>query len=121
MHNDKLVITYSTKGNQISEIEDSACDFKLHVELDPSDMSTHQLMNVFAKVLSAIGYSEFSIMKAACALTFNEWRDTEMMNKLVEEYELDKVSEEFRAEQERKKIYESVNCSSMDNDSHEPA
>lgn len=121
MSNDKLVITYTTKDNRISELDDPYCDFKFEIEVDPSDMSSHQLMAVFAKVLAAIGYNEFSIMKGACNLAFNEMRDVEMMNKLVNEYEIDKIPEEFKIQQERRKMYESVNYSSKDNDGYEPA
>jgi len=120
MSNDKLVITYTTQDNRISELDDPYCDFKFEIEVDPSDMSSHQLMAVFAKVLAAIGYSEFSIMKGACSLAFNEMRDTEMMYKLVKEYELDEIPEDFKAQKERKKMHESVNYSSKDNDGYEP-
>ena len=121
MSSDKLVVTYVTQGNKISDLDDPFCDLKLEIEVDLADKSSHQLMAVFAKVLAAIGYSEFSIMKGACSLAFNEMRDTEMMHKLVKEYELDEIPEEFKGQQERRKMYESVNYSSKDNDGYEPA
>jgi len=54
-------------------------------------MSSHQLFSVFSKVLSAMGYGEFSITKGACGLAFNDMRDMEMMDKLVKEYELAEI------------------------------
>lgn len=93
MSKDKLVITYNTAENKINEIDDSVCDFQFQLELDPSDMSTHQLFNAFAKVLAAIGYHEFSIMKGACGLAFNDMRDPVMMDKLIDEYELAEPTE----------------------------
>lgn len=121
MSNDKLVITYITQDNRISELDDPFCDLKLEIEVDLADKSSHQLMAVFAKVLAAIGYNEFSIMKGACSLAFNEMRDTEMMYKLVKEYELDEIPEDCKVQQERKKMHESVNYSSKDNDGYEPS
>lgn len=121
MSNDKLVIIYTTQDNRIKELDEPYCDFKFEIEVDPSDMSTHQLMDVFSKALAAIGYNEFSIMKGACSLAFNEMRDTEMMYKLVKEYELDEIPEEFKVQQNRRKMHESVNYSSKDNDGYEPS
>ncbi len=121
MSNDKLVITYITKDNKVRDISDPFCDFKFEIELDPSDMSTHQLMDVFAKALAAMGYGELSIMKGACSLAFNDMRDPVMMNKLIDEYDLADIPEEVRQQQERKKMHESVNYSSKDNDGYEPA
>ena len=121
MSNDKLVFTYITQDNRAKEIDDPYCDYKLEIELDPSDMSTHQLFYAFAKLLAAMSFNEYSIMKGACSLAFNEMRDTELMYKLVKEYELDEIPEEFKGQQERRKMYESVNYSSKDNDGYEPA
>lgn len=120
MHQDKLKITYTTTDNQVSEIDDSVCDYKFEIELDPSDMSSHQLFGVFSKVLSAMGYGEFSIMKGACGLAFNDMRDMEMMNKLVEEYELAKIPEEADITRKREQMYKSVNYSSKENQGYEP-
>lgn len=121
MSNDKLKIIYTTENNKISKVDDPYCDYKFEIEVDPSDMSTHQLMDVFAKTLAAIGYNEFSIMKGACNLAFNEARHTEMMYKLVKEYELDEIPEDFKAQQERRKMHESVNYNSDENDGYESA
>jgi len=121
MSNDKLVFIYTTQDNRIKEVDDPYCDYKVEIELDPGDMSSHQLFYAFSRLLAAMGFSEFSIMKGACGLAFNEMRDTEMMYKLVKEYELGEISEDFKAQKERREMYESVNYSSKDNDSYEPA
>lgn len=121
MSNDKLVFTYTSQDNRIKEITDPYCDFKFQLEIDPSDMSTHQLFEIFSRVLAAMDYNEFSIMKGACHLAFNEMRDTEQMDRLIKEYELSDIPEEARQQRERKKMHESVNYSSKDNDDYEPA
>jgi hypothetical protein len=120
MHKDKLVITYVTENNTISQVDDSVCDYKFQIEIDPSDMSTHQLFNVFSKLLAVMGYNEFSIMKGACGLAFNDMRDMKDMDKLVQEYELDHVSEEMQEQERRKSMYKRVDYSSKDNDGYEP-
>lgn len=120
MHQDRFKITYTTTGNQISEIDDSICDYKFEIEVDPSDMSSHQLFSVFEKVLSAMGYNEFSIMKGACGLAFNDMRDMEMMNKLIIEYELAEIPQEADITRKRKEMYKSVNYSSKENQGYEP-
>jgi len=121
MANDKLTITYVTQDNKINDLNDPYCDFKFEIEVDPSDMSTHQLMDVFSKALAAIGYGEFSIMKGACSLAFNEMRDLEMMNKLIEEYELNDIPAEAKQQKARKEMHASVNYSSKENDDYEPS
>jgi len=121
MSNDKLVFIYTTQDNKIKEIEDSFCDFKFELELDPSDMSTHQLFEAFSRVLAAMDYNEYSIMKGACNLVFNEMRDMEQMNKLIDEYDLLDIPKEAEQQRERRKMYKDVNYSSKDNDDYEPS
>jgi hypothetical protein len=76
------------------------------MEVNPADLSTHQLFNLFEKLLLAMGYNESSIMNGACSLAFNDMRNIEDMDKLVKKYELAGVPAELKALNEKKKNYE---------------
>ena len=103
---DLLVISYKTAGNRISIADDTVCDYKFQMEVNPADLSTHQLFNLFEKLLLAMGYNESSIMNGACSLAFNDMRNIEDMDKLVKKYELAGVPAELKALNEKKKNYE---------------
>lgn len=103
---DLLVISYRTQGNRISHVDDSVCDYKFQLEVNPSDLSTKQMFNLFEKLLLAMGYSERSIMDGACSLAFNDMRDLEQMDQLVRKYDLADVPTELKKFNEKKKNYE---------------
>lgn len=105
---DLLVISYRTQGNKISSADDPICDYKFQMEVNPADLSTPQLFNLFEKLLLAMGYNEHSIMNGACSLAFNDMRRIEDMNKLVEKYDLADVPTEFKRYEEKKKNYENT-------------
>lgn len=100
---DKLIFTYGSQGNRISDIEDSVCDYKATLEVDASDMSVHQLFGVFAKVLASMGFMESVIMNGACNLAFNDMRSHEAMVELIEKYELNDIWERMVEEQRKHK------------------
>jgi len=106
-HKDILVFHYKTEGNRIYEITDSQCDYEFRLELDPSDMSSHQLFNAFGKVLMAMGFGEKTIMSGACGLAFNEMRDLETMVKVAKEFDLFDLETELEDTNRRKALYES--------------
>jgi hypothetical protein len=87
----KLTLSYSSQGNHINGIEDPTCDYKFVFEIDPSDMTVHQIFGVFEKVLMSMGFNESVIMSGACNLAFGDGRDTEKMNKLIAKYELNDI------------------------------
>jgi hypothetical protein len=117
---DSLIFSYKTSGNRIHEITDPFCDYEFEIKLDPRDMSTHQLFHAFSNLLSAMGFNEYSIMSGACGLAFNDMRDTEKMDKLVKEYELDGIPEEYERQKGRKELYKSVEYDSKEN-KYEPS
>lgn len=58
-------------------------------EAEMDDCSVHAWFKVFESVLGAAGMTEKLIMRGACQLAFNEWRDLEDMKKLSSDYDLD--------------------------------
>ena len=105
----RLVFSYITTDNRITDITDSVCDYEFKFEVSPEDMSTHQLFGVFEKVLAAMGYHENSIVRGACSLAFNEMRDTKLMVEMVREYELDELEEQLSAQEARRAAYNRKN------------
>lgn len=67
-------------------------------EAEMDDCSVHAWFKVFESVLGAAGMNEKLIMRGACQLAFNEWRDIDAMKKLSEEYDLD-FADELEAKQ----------------------
>ena len=116
---DKLIFTYGSQGNRISDIEDSTCDYKATLEVDASDMSVHQLFGVFAKVLASMGFMESVIMDGACNLAFNDMRSQETMIKLIEKYELNDISEQMEEQRKRRELYESADHNKESDTEHE--
>jgi hypothetical protein len=66
-------------------------------EVPAQDLNATQLFTLFSNFARAIGHTEMSIMKGACAVTFNDMRSQEDMRKIAEEYDL-KLSEDYRDE-----------------------
>jgi len=55
---------------------------------DVSEFNIHELFNIFEKVAKTLGYSDRVIMAAGCEIAFNEFRETDVMKKVAEEYDL---------------------------------
>jgi hypothetical protein len=66
-------------------------------EVPAQDLNSTQLFTLFSNFARAIGHTEMSIMKGACAVTFNDMRSEEDMRKVAEEYDL-KLVEDYRDE-----------------------
>jgi len=115
MSKDNLLISYTTTENRIHELEDSICDYKLQIEIDPSDMSAYQLFGIFEKLLYVLGYSEHSIVNGACNLAFNDMRDIELMNEMCEKYGLFSGPKQAERSKKHKKMHNSVNYKSESN------
>lgn len=62
-------------------------------EVNLEDCSVHAWFKVFESVLGAAGMTEKLIMRGACQLAFNQYRDIEMMKTLSKEYDLDFAEE----------------------------
>ena len=73
--------------NQGSIDEPAEMTTTWEAELD--DCSVHAWFKVFESVLGAAGMNEKLIMRGACQLAFNEFRDIELMKALSKEYDLD--------------------------------
>lgn len=58
-------------------------------EAEMDDCSVHAWFKVFESVLGAAGMTEKLIMRGACQLAFNEYRDLETMKQLSKDYDLD--------------------------------
>lgn len=57
-------------------------------EAEMDDCSVHAWFKVFESVLGAAGINEKAIMRGACQLAFNEFRDEADMKALSQEYDL---------------------------------
>ena len=57
-------------------------------EADMDDCSIHAWFKVFESVLGAAGMTEKLIMRGACQLAFNEYREVIAMKALSNEYDL---------------------------------
>jgi hypothetical protein len=66
-------------------------------EVPAQDLNSTQLFTLFSNFARAIGHTEMSIMKGACAAAFNDMRSEEDMRKIAEEYDL-KLVEDYRDE-----------------------
>jgi hypothetical protein len=66
-------------------------------EVPAQDLNATQLFTLFSNFARAIGHTEMSIMKGACAVAFNDMRSEEDMRKVAEEYDL-KLVEDYRDE-----------------------
>lgn len=55
---------------------------------DVTEFNIHELFNVFEKVAKILGYSDNVIMAGGCEIAFNEFRETNAMKKVAEEYDL---------------------------------
>jgi hypothetical protein len=66
-------------------------------EVPAQDLNATQLFTLFSNFARAIGHTEMSIMKGACAAAFNDMRSEEEMRKVAEEYDL-KLVEDYRDE-----------------------
>jgi hypothetical protein len=67
-------------------------------EFDCDDVTTTQMFRAFEKFLLFIGYNEQSIMSGACSLAFNEFRSSELMKKVIKEYNLNRREIELEKE-----------------------
>jgi hypothetical protein len=56
------------------------------------------MFRAFEKFLLFIGYNEQSIMSGACSLVFNEFRSSELMKKVIKEYNLNRREIELERE-----------------------
>lgn len=55
---------------------------------DVTEFNIHELFAAFEKVAKTLGYSDNVIMAGGCEIAFNEFRDTEDMKKVANEYDL---------------------------------
>jgi hypothetical protein len=67
-------------------------------EFDCDDVTTTQMFRAFEKFLLVIGYNEQSIMSGACSLAFNDFRSSELMKKVIKEYNLNRREIELEKE-----------------------
>jgi hypothetical protein len=67
-------------------------------EFDCDDVTTTQMFRAFEKFLLFIGYNEQSIMSGACSLAFNDFRSSELMKKVIKEYNLNRREIELEKE-----------------------
>ena len=57
-------------------------------EVPAQDLNATQLFTLFSNFARAIGHTEMSIMKGACAAAFNDMRSQEEMKKTADEFDL---------------------------------
>lgn len=55
---------------------------------DVTEFNIHELFAIFEKVAKTLGYSDNVIMAGGCEIAFNEFRETEAMKKVANEYDL---------------------------------
>jgi hypothetical protein len=67
-------------------------------EFDCNDLTATQMFRAFEKFLLFIGHNEQSIMSGACSLAFNDFRSSELMKKVIKEYNLNRREIELEKE-----------------------
>ena len=92
----KIKLQYKSKWEHTGGIYDDETLPEEHYtfEVPAEDLNTIQLFQLFEKFCFAMGHTEASIAKGACAISFNEMRSTEEMRKTAEEYDL-KLIEDY--------------------------
>jgi hypothetical protein len=95
----KITLKFDSKWEHTSGIYDDETLPEEHYtfEVPAQNLNTTQLFTLFSNFARAIGHTEMSIMKGACAVTFNDMRSEEDMRKVAEEYDL-KLVEDYRDE-----------------------
>ena len=58
------------------------------IRSENTDLNVHQYFNLFKSFLRAIDFAEYSIIKGACQLAFNDSNTEADMRKIADEYDL---------------------------------
>lgn len=58
------------------------------IEAPAQDLNVHQYFELFKGFLRAVGFPEYSIMDGGCRLAFSDENDSNQMDKLMVEYEM---------------------------------
>lgn len=90
MYKAKLTIKFDSEWEPTRGIydEDMVPEQHLTMECPIEDWNTSQIFQTFSNFMMAMGHNEISIMKGACSVAFNEYRNQEQMKKVAEEYDL---------------------------------
>lgn len=83
----KLQITLTDERYKQTSIDEPG-EMTTTWEADMDDCSVHAWFKVFESVLGAAGMNDKLIMRGACQLAFNEYRDIDAMTALSKEYDL---------------------------------
>ena len=83
---DNLFITL--EQSPVSALDTSWPGVKIEFTADLKDATVHEWFQIFEKVLAASGFSERVIMKGACEMAFNSYRNQKDMQSIYDEYDL---------------------------------
>jgi hypothetical protein len=59
------------------------------IRSETTELNVHQYFNLFKSFLRAIDFAEYSIIRGACQLAFNDSNDEDAMRKIAHDYDLE--------------------------------
>ena len=90
MYEAKITLKFDSTWDHTGGIYDDETLPEEHYtfEVPAQDLNATQLFTLFSNFARAIGHTEMSIMKGACAAAFNDMRSQEDMKKTADEFDL---------------------------------
>jgi len=99
----------------LSEIVDKQT---ITIEAPAHELNIYQYFDLFKSFVRAVGFTDYNIMDAACAIAFNDMNDKDQMRRIATEYDLvlaedqkEKLEEyDKQQDEELKKLEAEVRC-----------
>jgi hypothetical protein len=85
----ELRYSYDSTRDYTSFDESLLSNQDITIRSETTDLNVHQYFYLFKSFLRAIDFAEYSIIKGACQLAFNDNNNENDMRKIADEYDLD--------------------------------
>ena len=85
----ELRYSYDSTSDYTSFDDGLLSNQDITIRSDTTELNIHQYFNLFKSFLRAVDFSEYSIVKGACQLAFNDSNREDEMRKIAAEYDLD--------------------------------
>jgi hypothetical protein len=85
----ELRYSYDSTRDYTSFDESLLSNQDITIRSETTELNVHQYFNLFKSFLRAIDFAEYSIIKGACELAFNDSNREDEMKRIAAEYDLD--------------------------------